>query len=73
MPELLSVFMMALYFYVFGGGMVVSGIIGIVLNVFSIICKKKKQLRITNNIVYCILLALAIILSWLLFHALMSV
>ena len=51
----------------------VSGLLGVALNTFSLIYKRKKQIAFKKNIVYIILFALTIPLSWLLFNTAMSV
>jgi len=70
---------MLLFSYAFMGGMGISGLIGIGLNVFSVIHKKKKGIGIKNNIVYLMLFALTLLFALtflfarLLFQAAMSV
>lgn len=72
LPTLIMEFTMLLTTYtMFGLG--ASGIVGVVLNIFSIIFKKKKQMRVKNNIVYIVLFGLTIPFAWLLFNIAMSV
>lgn len=73
MPEWLMEFTGVLTEYAYFGGMGISGIIGIILNVVSIIYKLRTKESIKNNIVYLLLFVLTIPWAWLLFQAAMSV
>ncbi|MBQ8541674.1 MAG: hypothetical protein IJ435_09415 [Clostridia bacterium] len=72
LPKVIWVVTSLLLLYtVFGLG--ASGIVGLILNIVSIVIKKKKQMSIKNNIVYIVLFLLTVPLAWVLFNAAMSV
>lgn len=72
MPELLMEISMILSAYsVFGLG--ISGVVGCILNLISIIYKKRKSINVTNNIIYIILFVLTIPLAYFLYNVALSV
>lgn len=59
--------------YAFMGGLGISGIIGIVVNVISLIWKKKNCQKIRINVLYIFLFGFTILISIFLFFAAMSI
>ena len=73
MSELLVQITMLLSMYAVLGGMAISCVIGIVLNVISVLLKRKRALPFKSNILYLILFTLSLPCAWFAFQAAMSV
>ena len=72
-PESLHKILFFILDYAYMGGLGISGIIGIVVNVISVIGKKKNCQKIQINILYFFLFGITILVSRFLFFAAMSI
>lgn len=72
MPDLLMRASMGLTMYSFFG-LGLSGIVGAVLNIISVILKRRKGNKIKGNIIYILLFLLTVFAGWFVFNVAMSV